>query len=81
MPSLLFLNGQQVSEMDEDCESARKSQFSGINEEPYQLFMDSARKGALEKPIGNAEWNFTLGDCENEPEEHEHSKIHELSEI
>ena len=30
--------------------------------------------------MGNAEWNFTLGDCDKE-EEHEDSKIHELSEI
>lgn len=62
---------------EEGWQSARKSQFSGINEEPYQLFMESERKGStLAKPMGNAEWNFTLGDCDNEDQENEHSKIH-----
>lgn len=44
--------------------------------------MESERKGSiLTKPMANAEWNFTLGDCDIEEQELLSSKIHELSDI
>ena len=46
-------------------------------DEPYQLFMQPLTSEKTVKPITrNMDWNFTLGDCQNEVNE---PKINDLS--
>jgi hypothetical protein len=56
--------------------SERKSTGS-FREEPYQLFM-SSDKEQPQTSVKHMEWNFTLGDCEDDRPE---PKITDLSEI
>ena len=45
-------------------------------DEPYQLFMQS-HSASTKKATKQLEWNFTLGDCDNESIKE--SKINDLS--
>ena len=37
-------------------------QFSGIKDEPYELFLEPEEKGMKLDGKNTMEWNFTLGD-------------------
>lgn len=81
LPHLVVLNQQQVGlagGLAGDGEGSERKSTGSFREEPYQLFMSSNSKEHPQTSVRNMEWNFTLGDCEDDRPE---PKITDLSEI